>query len=159
YAAAARELAQAEPRVGVVQGYLEQSTDALHKLVPHGFDTVLVSSVLHETTAPAQLLEAVIDLLRRGARILVSVPNAYSLHRLLAVKMGLIPAPDTLTERNRRLGQPVVYGPQSLRALMEAAGFVVQQLDGYLIKPFTNEQMALIESRFGEAVITGLEEL
>jgi SAM-dependent methyltransferase len=159
YAAAAAELARSDSRVKVVRGYLEESATALESLAPHGFDTALVSSVLHETTEPERLLEATVDAMRSGGQILVNVPNAFSFHRLLAVKMGLISAPDALTERNRRLGQPIVYGPQSLRALVHGAGLVELRLEGYLFKPFTNEQMARIASSAGEALIAGLEEL
>jgi SAM-dependent methyltransferase len=159
YATAAGELARSDPRIKVVRGYLEESIAALQGLAPHGFDTVLISSVLHETTRPEALIKAAIDAMRSGGQILTNVPNALSFHRLLAVKMGLIPAPDTLTERNQRLGQPIVYAPQSLQALLLGAGLVDLRLEGYLFKPFTNEQMALLASHLGEAVIAGLEEL
>src|SRR5205814_1461860 len=88
-----------------------------------------------------------------------SVPNALSFHRLLAVKMGLIDSPDALSERNKELGQPIVFDPDSLGALLSNAGLTNIEPTGYMFKPFTNAQMARIEQILGDAVIAGLEKL
>ncbi|MFD2453217.1 hypothetical protein [Ideonella paludis] len=90
---------------------------------------------------------------------LISVPNAHSFHRLLAVEMGLAEAPEALSERNLRLGQPRVFRPQDLRELAETQGLITLALEGYLFKPFTHPQMAAVTSGWNARQIQGLIEL
>jgi SAM-dependent methyltransferase len=158
WAAAAREAAAREPRLTVVHDYIEGAAAALAACWPDGAvaDLVIVSGVIHETAAPEALLAAALRWLRPGGHLLVSVPNAWSFHRLLAVEMGLIDAPQALSERNRRLGQPRVYSPEDLRATVAALGLEVRQLDGYLFKPFTHAQMARLLPELGERGVQGL---
>jgi SAM-dependent methyltransferase len=146
--------------VQVVTDYIEQADAALSAEWPTpAVDLLIVSGVIHETGAPEALLRAGLQWLRPGGHLLVSVPNALSFHRLLAVQMGLIEAPEALSERNRQLGQPRVYRPQDLRAMVAALGLREVALDGYLFKPFTHAQMALLLPSLGERGAQGLIEL
>ncbi len=158
WALAARDAAAREPRLTVVHDYIEGAATALAALWPQGpvADLVIVSGVIHETAAPEALLQAALRWLRPGGHLLVSVPNALSFHRLLAVEMGLIESPDALSERNRRLGQPRVYRPEDLRATVTALGLEPLRLDGYLFKPFTHAQMARLLPALGERGVQGL---
>jgi len=161
WADAAREVAVREPRLAVVHDYIERADAALTALWPHGpaADLVIVSGVIHETAEPEVLLRASLRWLKPGGHLLVSVPNALSFHRLLAVQMGLMDAPEVLSERNRLLGQPRVYRPQDLRDTVTALGLTEVALDGYLFKPFTHAQMALLLPSLGERGVQGLIEL
>jgi hypothetical protein len=67
--------------------------------------------------------------------------------------------PEVLSERNRLLGQPRVYRPQDLRDTVTALGLTEVALDGYLFKPFTHAQMALLLPSLGERGVQGLIEL
>lgn len=165
WAQAARErfagqAAPAAPAVAVVQDYIESAAPALGRLWPAGpmADLVLVSGVVHETSAPEALLRAALAWLRPGGHLLVSVPNADSFHRLLAVQMGLIGRPDTLGERNRLLGQPTVYDAAGLRRLVLSLAPDLEEvaLEGYLFKPFTHAQMAALLPALGPAGVPGL---
>ena len=156
FVALARAAAEEDPRLGVVAGYLEAQCATLAQAAPGGFDTVVISSLLHETSAPEALLDAALALAKPGARLLANVPNARSFHRLLAVEAGLIPAPDTLSARDTTLGHPVVYDAAGFRSLLEAAGLVDLKLDGYLFKPFTHAQMERLLGPDDDALIEGL---
>jgi SAM-dependent methyltransferase len=161
WADAARAVAAGEPRLAVVHDYIERAATALGALWPSGAaaDLVIVSGVIHETAEPEALLQAALHWLRPGGHLLVSVPNALSFHRLLAVQMGLIEAPEALSERNRLLGQPRVYQPADLRALVASLGLAEVALEGYLFKPFTHAQMALLLPSLGERGVQGLIDL
>ncbi|HJV70861.1 methyltransferase domain-containing protein [Ideonella sp.] len=161
WAEAARAAAAAEPRLTVVHDYIEHAGDALAALWPAGpgADLVIVSGVIHETAEPEALLRAALRWLKPGGHLLVSVPNALSFHRLLAVQMGLIGSPEALSDRNRLLGQPRVYRPEDLRELVAPLGLAEVALDGYLFKPFTHAQMALLLPSLGERGVQGLIEL
>ncbi len=159
FVAAARAAAAEDARLQVVQGYLEAQVDTLRALAPGGFDTVVISGLLHETSAPGALIAAAMALAAPGARFLASVPNARSFHRLLAVEAGLIPAPDTLSDRDAALGHPVVFDAEGLTVLLSGAGLVDLQIDGYLFKPFTHTQMENLlgaEGSAGSALVEGL---
>lgn len=161
WAEAARAAAHAEPRLAVVHDYIERADAALGALWPDEAvaDLVIVSGVVHETAAPEALLQAALRWLRPGGHLLVSVPNAHSFHRLLAVQMGLAEAPEALSERNRLLGQPRVYRPEDLRALVASLGLAEVSLDGYLFKPFTHAQMAAVMPLLGDGAVQGLIDL
>jgi SAM-dependent methyltransferase len=144
FVAAARQATAGDARFRIVPGYLEAVLAGLQQDQPQGFDAVLLSGLLHETGAPAVLLAAAVQALAPGGHLLASVPNAASFHRLLAVEAGLIPAPQTLSPRDKALGHPVVFDARGLGALMASAGLTELTLDGYLFKPFTHAQMELV---------------
>jgi SAM-dependent methyltransferase len=149
------------PRLSVVHAYIEHAEASLAALWPQGpcVDLLIVSGVIHETGEPEALLRAGLRWLKPGGHLLVSVPNALSFHRLLAVEMGLMDKPEVLSERNRLLGQPRVYRPMDLREQVMALGLDEVALDGYLFKPFTHGQMAPLLPSLGERGVQGLIEL
>jgi hypothetical protein len=76
----------------------------------------------------------------------VNVPNARSLHRLLALEMGLIGDVFERSANQRRLQQPRTFDLASLQAQVQACGFEVTDAGSYFVKPFTHAQMAQLRS-------------
>jgi hypothetical protein len=146
-------------RFVVVRAYVEECLPELVSLVPEGYEAVLLSGVVHETSMPLALLASAAALLKRDGHILVSVPNAHSFHRLLAVEMGLIASPAELSRKNRLLGQPAVYTRASLCELLREAGLVPLTFEGYLFKPFANDQMVAIQEMLPDGIIDALDSL
>ncbi|MGH9721284.1 MAG: class I SAM-dependent methyltransferase, partial [Bryobacteraceae bacterium] len=69
------------------------------------FDTVFVTYVLEHVDDPGLIIKRAGRLwLEPGGLLVVVVPHALSLHRRLAVKMGLAKFPGELGETDRRLG-------------------------------------------------------
>ncbi|MCP1651227.1 class I SAM-dependent methyltransferase [Pseudomonas nitroreducens] len=146
FAAHARELAGARQGVEVVQGFLEDVPEPLRE---GGFDFIVLSSLLHEVADPQALLQAVRRHCHADTLVHVNVPNAYSLHRLLAVEMGLIEDPFERSATQQRMQQHSTFDLASLGALVASAGFEVQDSGSYFIKPFTHAQMqTLCDSGF-----------
>ena len=156
YADVAKERFGSMRQLDVVTGYLEATVSELASFAPQGYDAVLLSGLLHETTEPQGLLEAAVGLTRSGGSLLVNVPNARSMHRLLAVELGLIDRPDALSQRNQELGQSFVYDRESLVELVERVGLVEPQFSGYMLKLFTNDQMRQVIELLGERLVEGL---
>lgn len=156
FVAAARQATDGDARFRVVPGYLEAVLPDLLAAQPQGFDAAILAGLLHETAAPAALLAAAVQALSPGGHLLASVPNARSFHRLLAVEAGLIPAPQTLSPRDKALGHPVVFDAAGLTALVEAAGLTGLTLDGYLFKPFTHAQMERVLDAESPALLDAL---
>lgn len=159
YADALHRRTSATPKLCLEKGYLEDRVAAIGERFPDGLDLALLSGLLHETTDPQSLLAAAKTVLKPGGSVLVIVPNALSFHRLLAVELGLIPAPTALSDRNRALGQPVVFDRASLEAIIRQAGFVDLQFSGYMFKPFSNDQMRQVVELLGAHLVAGLTTL
>jgi hypothetical protein len=91
----------------------------------------------------------------------MNVPNAHSLHRLLALEMGLIASPFELSAQQKTLQQHSTFDLPALARLAKEAGFSVLESDSYFIKPFTHAQMeALRRSGFlTDAMLEGFHGL
>jgi hypothetical protein len=87
------------------------------------------------------ILSNVATWLAPGGGVVAAVPNAQSLHRQLAVSMGLQPAIDHLSPRDHLVGHQRVYTLDELAADFEAAGLVVEQRFGYFVKIVPNSMM------------------
>jgi SAM-dependent methyltransferase len=138
FASNARELAAGREGLKVVESFLEQAPAQLH---PGGFDFIVLSSLLHEVDEPQQLLQALRPQCHTSSVVHVNVPNAHSLHRLLAVEMGLIEDPFELSSTQKQMQQHSTFDLDSLAALLRQQGFEVQSNGSYFIKPFTHAQM------------------
>lgn len=73
--------------------------------------------------------------------MIVGVPNAHSLHRLIGVKMGLLADPTELNERDRSVGHRRVYTPDSFAQELKDARLRVIHLGGVFLKPLSNQQI------------------
>ncbi|KPF66048.1 hypothetical protein IP84_17155 [beta proteobacterium AAP99] len=155
FADKARSDASRHSRVNVVQGLLEDVSDQLAR---GSFDLILVSGLLHELARPEGILQAVRLLCSGSTLVHVNVPNARSLHRLLALEMGLISNPAETSERQRRLQQAHTFDLAGLRALCEREGFKEIESGSYFIKPFAHAQMAQLQSMgfLDERMLDGL---
>lgn len=105
------------------------------------FDYILINSLLHEIENPLSLLKHIHVNCAPHTRVIVNVPNAHSLHRILAVYMGLIPNPETLSESNLHFHQHHVFSVNTLTQLVQNAGFTILHSETAFIKPFTHRQM------------------
>lgn len=105
------------------------------------FDNVVLGHVLEHVIDPVAILEAVRTWMTPSGRLLAAVPNAHSIHRQLAVVMGLLDAECTLNESDARMGHRRVYTLTGLRDDVRAAGFAIQVDGGYWLKPVSNAQI------------------
>ena len=122
------------------------------------FDVVVASCVLHEVPDAKAFLAALHRLCDKHTLVHINVPNARSLHRLLAVSMGLISSPFETSNTQKTMQQRAIpYDTDSLRAELELAGFTVVAQGGIFVKPFTHGQMqGLVDSGFmSEAILDG----
>lgn len=157
FAAHARQLAGDDGRVRIIEQRLEEAVDQIEQKP----DMIVVSSLLHEVENPQRLLSAVRGLCHAETLVHVNVPNAYSLHRLLAVEMGLIADPFERSATQARMQQHSTFCQASLTTLLESAGFVVQDSGSFFIKPFTHAQMQQLceQGVLTEAHLEGLFKL
>jgi hypothetical protein len=147
------------PGMNVVEGFLEESLATVAAALPKAPDLVICSGLLHEVPSSQAMLQAIRVTMDCRSLLHINVPNARSLHRRIAVAMGLIPELSTMSESNLKFQQHRVYDFASLTRDLETAGFAVMQTGGYLVKPFTHRQMEAIAPTLGDDVLEGLFEL
>jgi 2-polyprenyl-3-methyl-5-hydroxy-6-metoxy-1,4-benzoquinol methylase len=118
------------------------------------FDHVVLTSVLHEVDDPVALLAGVAEeRLARGGLVHVSLQNPLSLHRLVALEMGLIDGLTERSDRGVRFGTQRLYRADEVAELAARAGLEERHREGVFLKPLANDQMAALDP----AVLDGLE--
>lgn len=104
-------------------------------------DKLLALHVFEHVDEPVPLGRHLGQWIKPGGELIVVVPNAESLHRRLAVLMGLQPALDTLSERDHLVGHQRVYDIPGLHADLRAAGFEPLETRGFFLKTLPNGMM------------------
>jgi len=105
------------------------------------FDKLLALHVFEHVDEPVSLAKHLRSWLKPNGEIIVVVPNKGSLHRRLALSMGLIPALDALSQRDRLVGHQRVYDAMGLEEDLRNAGFRPFERRGFFLKPLPNSMM------------------
>jgi 2-polyprenyl-3-methyl-5-hydroxy-6-metoxy-1,4-benzoquinol methylase len=108
--------------------------------------------VLEHIEDPVMVLSKIYNWLSDEGVLLVSVPNAKSIHRMVAVEMGLLKNEYELNERDHELGHYRVYDMSLLKKHLQDAGFSVVETGGVFLKPLSNGQ---IEKNWTAEMIEG----
>ncbi len=129
------QIRQRHPGLKVVQALFEEFEPG------RMFDNILLGHVLEHVADPVPLLQRVSTWLAPRGRIFASVPNARSIHRQIAVVMGLLPSEHTMNATDAHHGHRRVYDPESLRNDFRSAGLHIELFGGYWLKPVSNAQI------------------
>jgi SAM-dependent methyltransferase len=105
------------------------------------YDAVLCFHVLEHVQDVPPLLKIVKNWLKAGGIIIAIVPNAESIHRQLAVAMGLQKKNDDLSARDAIVGHLRVYTLAEFKRDFEAAGMKVEAEFGNFLKTLPNSMM------------------
>lgn len=105
------------------------------------FDVILASHVLEHVDNPQSLLKLMATWLTDAGKIVVVVPNRNSLHRQLAVVMGLQPTLDTLSKRDLLVGHQRVYSLDLLDDHVRKSGLCPVESMGFFLKVLPNSMM------------------
>ena len=116
------------------------------------FDTIIMGHVLEHIEYPVEILKSVYEWLSDDGVLIVTVPNAKSLHRLAAVEMGLLGSEYELNSRDHELGHYRVYDSQTLLNDAIQAGYNIKASGSIFLKPVSNKQ---IEDNWDERMIDG----
>lgn len=141
----------AHPDIEVIHGLFESYRPAR----PHS--KVLALHVLEHVDDPLALLHDMRGWLQPGGELIVVVPNSESIHRQLAVLMGLQPRLDTLSPRDKVVGHQRVYDLPTLEQQLRDAGYEILESRGFFMKTLPNGMMLqhspeliVALNRFGE---------
>ena len=114
------------------------------------YDFIVISGLLHEIPDPVDIISAAMNLLEDSGVLHINVPNANSIHRLIAMHAGLIKDVHELSSANFKLQQQKVYDIELLKSDIDQAAklcnFRIEFISegGILMKPFTHRQMEQI---------------
>lgn len=123
------------PNVDVVNSLFEDYMPA------QPFDKLLALHVFEHVDDPVELGRHLRYWLKKNGEIIVVVPNKGSLHRRLAVLMGLIPALGTLSPRDHLVGHKRVYDLGALESDLLESGFEIHERKGFFLKTLPNSMM------------------
>jgi 2-polyprenyl-3-methyl-5-hydroxy-6-metoxy-1,4-benzoquinol methylase len=105
------------------------------------YDCVLAMHVLEHVDDPIALLARMQNWVTPDGDVILIAPNKCSLHRQLAVEMGLQAELDDLSARDLVVGHQRVYSHSTLRSDVEAAGAIVVEETGFFLKSLPNSMM------------------
>lgn len=105
------------------------------------FDLIIASHVFEHVSDPKALVSRLEALLSSKGTLLVIVPNADSLHRLLAVEIGVQKDKHDLSPRDHLVGHRRVYDLPWLKSEFDDSHLNVIQERGFFVKPFSNAQL------------------
>ncbi|MDE7017217.1 MAG: class I SAM-dependent methyltransferase, partial [Lachnospiraceae bacterium] len=134
---AAKKIAKETRDVLCINGTIEE---VVEELEPQ-YDMIICSSLLHEVENPRGLLHAIRRICNNETVVHVNVPNANSMHRLIAFECGMISDIHNLSERNKTLQQNSTFDIESLADEIKKNNMVVIEQGSYFVKPFTHAQM------------------
>ncbi len=128
-------LREQQPQVHAVHAMFEDHMPA------EPCDKLLALHVLEHVDKPVALARRLQRWLKPDGELVVIVPNRDSLHRRLAVRMGLQPALDSLSDRDHLVGHQRVYSLPLLEQDLRAAGFEPIERRGFFLKTLPNSMM------------------
>jgi 2-polyprenyl-3-methyl-5-hydroxy-6-metoxy-1,4-benzoquinol methylase len=120
------------------------------------FDTIIIDHVLEHVDDPVWLLKMSSNLLNNNGRILIGVPNANSIHRLVAVKMNILNNQCDLNERDLAVGHRRVYTKETMQKDIFESGLKIIESGGIFFKPLSNSQ---IQKNWTNEMIEGFYKL
>ncbi|MCU1345006.1 MAG: class SAM-dependent methyltransferase [Acidimicrobiia bacterium] len=151
----ARRLAQRCEQVTVVEGSAELVAGASLPsnvtvvtsffedfVPPRPFDQLIAIHVLEHVDDPAVVLARIRDWINPGGRLLITVPNAGSIHRRIGVELGMLERTDQLNEGDHALGHHRVYDAAGFHDDLVNAGWRIDRAGGFHLKMVSNAQMA-----------------
>ncbi|MGP1717884.1 MAG: class I SAM-dependent methyltransferase [Methylophilus sp.] len=155
FAAKARQDVAALTGASMVEAFVEEAAETLQT---HSYDLILLSGLLHEVPDPALLMQSTRSLCGPDTLVHVNVPNAKSMHRLLALEMGLIESVYTQSDLQKSLNQPRIFDLDQLESLVTGIGFKVVDRGSLFMKLFTHAQMMSLvnEGKITAQMLDGL---
>ena len=119
------------------------------------FGTVLGTHILEHVEDPVTVLRGAREWVDDDGRLVMLVPNAQSIDRLVAVRWD-VPALNALNDLDVRLDHRRVYDMPLLCDHVTDAGWTVETTGGVFLKPLSNGQ---IEEWFDDRMMDGFFEI
>lgn len=123
------------------------------------FEDIIMAHILEHVQDPVYILEKAKNWLANQGRIHVIVPNGESIHRQLAVILGIMEKATDLPSEEAKRGHKRVYTKSMLENQIKKAGYYTTFSRGLFLKTFTNEQLKILNERYIDALFKVSENL
>ena len=136
----AKKLATTLNGINLINNFFEESYQEIKN---KRFDCIVSTGVLHETKTPDKFLKLINSCMNKGTKTYINVPNAKSLHKLIAKEMGIIDSLFNKSDRNIKLEQTTIYDAEKLKSQLKKniPGIKIRDCSSFFLKPFTHDQM------------------
>ena len=142
----ARLLGESPPTI--VESYFEEFETS------ERFDLIEMGFILEHVADPRLILRRMKSHLSPRGVLVIAVPNARSLHRVIGFEAGLLDDLMTLSERDRELGHRRYFDRATLEELVTKSGLRIEKIKGLMLKPLTTSQLAAAD--LGDRVMQAL---
>jgi len=105
------------------------------------WEHIYITFLLEHLLDPVSVLKKIKDYLHKNGRIFLAVPNANSVHRVIAFRAGLIKNISELSDNDKRVGHRHVYTLKLLRSQVNKAGLTIVSEKFLGLKPLSLKQM------------------
>ncbi len=105
------------------------------------FDDIIMTNILEHVKNPVLILKKAKKWLKKSGRVHITVPNAFSLHRRIGQKMGLIKNLADFSKKDKKTGHRRVYTKESLKRDVEKSGLKLMYGQGVFLKPLSHSQI------------------
>ena len=119
------------------------------------FNSVVATHVLEHVDDPVRVLQRCREWLAPGGVVLIIVPNANSIHRQLAVMMGIQKTIYDFSPRDLEIGHQRIYDVPKMHADIARAGFEIIFERGLFLKVLPNGMM----TEFPDALLKALVDI
>jgi len=102
------------------------------------YDVIIATNILEHVDNPINVLNCIHKWCNSNTIVIVTVPNAESIHRRLAVLMNIQPSIYTLSPRDLIVGHQRVYDFSRLESEINESGFKIINKKGFLLKVLPN---------------------
>lgn len=128
------------PRVNFVNEFFEN-----FKFEEECFDYIGMGFVLEHVLDPKEILCKYAKALKKNGKLFISVPNANSLHRLIAYNAGLMDDIKSLSETDIRYGHLRYNTYSEWLTLFNECGWELLESNGLYLKAFSTTQIASLD--------------
>lgn len=146
---------QLRTRLGEMQTRLTSDVSLIEDFLKRNqrkWEHVYLSMLLEHVVDPVDILRGVGKALASEGLAFIVVPNATSVHRVLAHRAGLIETVDQLSQSDVKVGHRRVYTLDLLREHVRKAGLEIVEILPVGLKPVTHAQLKILP----KPVITAL---
>lgn len=119
-------------RVRVHEGFLETFKPS------QPYDSIFLVHTLEHTDDQILALSSIKTWLVPRGKIFIAAPNANSLSRRIAVKMGKVEYLTSVTDVEKNFGHTVTFNADTLAYVVKKAGFKIIKSGGVLLKTLAN---------------------
>lgn len=112
---------------------------------------VYMTFLLEHLKNPIETLKQVSKLIQKNGLLFIAVPNAESIHRVIALRGGIISNTEELSQNDKKVGHLRVYNKKLLREHVLSGGYQIISEDYYGFKPLNLKQMEEFEPQIIEA--------